>query len=245
VTAQRRRGGPASSGSRIAAFRPLAVCALAIVAVACDAPPPPGPVPSAPVAGVPFASGPAAPPAPESGPPATPQAADTAPAAQIPAASAPPAPPSDDADPPPAPPDGSPTPVTLAFLSSFEYVVPGAEFDDDGNLLPAAPVADPVPRRVRGLSGRRVVISGYLIPFDVSDGSCASFALAAFGPECCFGCALKQHDWVQVRMAEGRRAKLANDGKQVRVVGILQVHGPDDPMSPLYTLVGESVEPDL
>jgi len=262
VTARRRIVRPASHGARGAALRSLAACALALVSSACDAPPPPGPVPSTPVAGVPFATGPAAPAATETAPSAEPMAPATAPEPEGPrsippgeprpadaapdatASAAPPAAPKDDAEPPPAPADGSPTPVTLEFLSSFTYVVPRAEFDDDGNLLPEKPFADPVPKRVRGLSGRRVVISGYIIPFDVSEGACTSFAVAAFGPECCFGCALKQQDWVQVRMAEGRKAELPKDGKRVRVVGILQVHGPSDPMSPLYTMTGETVEPD-
>jgi hypothetical protein len=135
--------------------------------------------------------------------------------------------------------DGT-TAVSFDLLAGFVYDPPPLEYDADGNPKPADASRDPVPRAVRALSGRRVSVSGYMIPYNFTEGRCTKFALSKFTSSCCFGCTALPNNWIEVTMAEGTTAACAN-GELVRVVGVLQVAGLDEELATLYTITGETV----
>ncbi len=199
-----------------------ALCPLLLFAAACDARDFAA-VPVDDVRGTPFRSSSPTAPAPE--------------AAPLP----PPAP-------PPSPPPSSPVAagvaqvVTLQYLADYPYDTPALKFDAEGRVVPVKLDVDPVPKTIRELSGKRLSVEGYIIPFDYADGTCTKFALSISRQYCCFGCTNRVNTYIEVAMAPGRRAD-CDTSETVRVEGVFTVHRIEEEVSPLYTMVGEVVVP--
>jgi hypothetical protein len=161
-----------------------------------------------------------------------------------------PAEPAPEAAPPPLPAPAPSTPVaagvaqvvTLKYLSDYPYDSPGLKFDAEGRPIPVKVEVDPVPKAIRELSGKRISVEGYIIPFDYADGTCTKFAVSISRQYCCFGCTNRVNTYIEIEMAPGRRAD-CDTSETVRVEGVLTVHRIEEEVSPLYTMVGEVVVP--
>lgn len=105
----------------------------------------------------------------------------------------------------------------------------------------AAAIAAAIPQEVRRLDGRRVVITGFMLPVKMEKGLVTEFLLMRDATACCFGTMPDMNEWVIVRMAgEGVRSLMEIP---VRIHGILAV-GPvleDGFLAGIYSLVGERV----
>jgi hypothetical protein len=66
-----------------------------------------------------------------------------------------------------------------------------------------------VPASIRALSGRRVVIEGFMMPMDYDRSGVGEFILNGSYDMCAFGVPSRLNDWVLVRMKEGRRTRFA------------------------------------
>lgn len=132
--------------------------------------------------------------------------------------------------------------VTLKYLSDFPYEPPRLKYDAEGRPIPVKLDVDPVPKEIRELSGKRLSVEGYIVPFDYADGTCTKFALSIAKQYCCFGCTNRLNTYIEVEMAPGRRAD-CDTSDTVRVVGVFTVHHLEREVSALYSMVGETSDP--
>ena len=87
-------------------------------------------------------------------------------------------------------------------LAGFKFVSP--DFD------PAAdPKSDPptgetqIPAIVKGWSGKKVEVTGFMLPTKIDNGKTTEFLLMANQMACCFGTVPNMNDWVVVRIPKG------------------------------------------
>lgn len=89
--------------------------------------------------------------------------------------------------------------VDFNLLAGFPYgEVPGI------GVLPSSSYE--IPREVTALSGRRVAVSGYMLPLDITENGVASFLLNASFDMCYYGAPTLPNQFVVVFMSGGRRA---------------------------------------
>lgn len=87
-------------------------------------------------------------------------------------------------------------------LAGFKFLPPA--FD---------PVADPktppptgeeqIPAIVKGWSGHKALVTGFMVPTKLEKGKCTEFILMANQMACCYGGTPNMNDWVIVRMPQG------------------------------------------
>lgn len=127
-------------------------------------------------------------------------------------------------------------PVTLQTLSDFSYYPAGSGRSGSPR--------DSVPPSIRELSGKKIVVEGFMLPADFTEGTCTRFVLASAVPGCCFGCSMRPNNWIGVTMAGEKAASYPGSAGLVRVEGTLEVSGKEeDPADvPLYTMTADAVE---
>lgn len=90
---------------------------------------------------------------------------------------------------------------TVGFdrLASFEFTAPA--YDQ------AAPAANPppkgpdqIPGKIRELDGRKVSVTGFMLPVRMEDGLVKEFLLVKDPMMCCYGIMPRINEWVVVRM---------------------------------------------
>ena len=70
------------------------------------------------------------------------------------------------------------------------------------------PPPDQIPRTVRALAGKAVILTGFMNPLDPDEkGMVSRFMLMRNQTLCCYGGPITLLDWAEVRMADGRRVK--------------------------------------
>ncbi|MDH3590943.1 MAG: DUF3299 domain-containing protein [Planctomycetota bacterium] len=114
---------------------------------------------------------------------------------------------------------------------------------DGGNAMPGAVT---IPERLRKLSGREVVIRGYVIPIKVDpQNRTREFVLVKDQMACCFGVVPKMNEWIHVTMKPGKLATVKLD-TPVAVCGTLEVGElvTEGVVMSLYRVKGESVAKD-
>jgi hypothetical protein len=97
--------------------------------------------------------------------------------------------------------------ISLATLGSFTYEVRkpwsmAAGRSEKGGTS--------IPRAIRGLSGRRVAVEGFMVPMDYDQSGVGEFILNASFDMCSFGATARLNDWILVRMKDGRRTRFAS-----------------------------------
>lgn len=87
--------------------------------------------------------------------------------------------------------------VTFAELAGFVYTPPldGAEWPKDAGTG--------IPETVRKLDGRRVSISGYMLPIQMEAGRVKQFLILRNQMACCYGVAPAPNEWIVVRCKTG------------------------------------------
>jgi hypothetical protein len=140
-----------------------------------------------------------------------PLAAGAAPAAAPPAAAATPAAAQAAAEPAPAAPDQF-TSTSFDELSGF--ACPAYATD--------AAAKFEIPAKVAALSGKKVVLDGYMMPLQYEAGGAKKFLLMRFKFGCCYAVAPKINEWIEVTMEGGRVADYMPD-TIATVWGVLEI----------------------
>jgi hypothetical protein len=98
--------------------------------------------------------------------------------------------------------DGGYLKLGFDLLSSFKFVAP--EYDPAANPKAAPPTgAEQIPTVVRAWSGRKAVVTGFMLPTKLDNGKAVEFLLMANQMACCYGTVPNRNDWVIVKVPKG------------------------------------------
>lgn len=88
-------------------------------------------------------------------------------------------------------------------LSGYKFVTP--EYDPLANPKAPAPSGEEqIPSEVKGWSGRKAIITGFMLPTKLdTNGKAVEFLLMANQMACCYGTVPNMNDWVIVRIPRG------------------------------------------
>ncbi len=87
-------------------------------------------------------------------------------------------------------------------LSSFKFVAP--EYDPVTTPKVSPPTGEEqIPAVVKSWSGKKVIITGFMLPTKLSDNKATEFLLMANQMACCYGTVPNMNDWVIVRAPGG------------------------------------------
>lgn len=114
-----------------------------------------------------------------------------------------------------------PEPLGFDVLSSFPFRPPPHDPktpDGESELG-----MEQVPDEVRALDGRRVAITGFMLPIRVREGHVTEFLLMRDQSMCCFGTIPAMNDWIVVKAA-GRGMRPLMD-VPITIGGTLKVRG--------------------
>ena len=89
--------------------------------------------------------------------------------------------------------------VHFSQLAGFKYRLP-AQPVPDGETPPDALVQ--VPEVIRRLDGRKVVLSGFMLPLKLENGFATEFFLLSNSSLCCYGITPEMNEWIHVRMRD-------------------------------------------
>lgn len=103
------------------------------------------------------------------------------------------------------PPSGQSTNEVLNLrfntLSSFSYTVRLGQPEPGGR--PSLVTDDKIPTLIRALNGRRVAVTGYVMPLRTQGRGVTQFLLARDQLSCCFGPSPQMNHWIYVTMPRG------------------------------------------
>ena len=130
--------------------------------------------------------------------------------------------------------------VGFETLSSFKF---DTYYEIEPPLRhPVVKTRDPVPESARTLDGRRVAVTGFMLPLRTGAAGCTNLLLVRDQASCCFGRVPKLNHWIHVTAPEpGLRVAT---GYPVTILGTLRV-GPfaeDGSITSLYEMQGEKLE---
>ncbi len=87
-------------------------------------------------------------------------------------------------------------------LAGYKFVAP--DFDPAADAKAAPPTGeDQIPGIVKSWNGKRVVVTGFMLPTKIDNGKTTEFLLMANQMACCFGSVPNMNDWVVVRIPKG------------------------------------------
>jgi hypothetical protein len=132
----------------------------------------------------------------------------------------------------------APQTVAFAELSSFPYTA------SDRKREKSESRQDPIPREIRALDGKRIQITGYMVPLQFREGKIESFYLSRAGFQCCYADAPKATDFIRVSLPPGQFVPMAD---LARVSGVLEVGEEWNSagwVDSVYRLRAESVAPE-
>ena len=134
--------------------------------------------------------------------------------------SAAPAAPVQPAETKPAAPAPAPTPAAAASDGEFEEV----DFDVLASFecaTYASTERPPIPEKILALSGRKVTVTGYMMPLSHEAGGAKKFLIMRYKFGCCYAVTPKINEWIEVTMEKGV-AEYAPDTLDT-VWGVLEV----------------------
>lgn len=109
--------------------------------------------------------------------------------------------------------------TTWETLGGFFYQPPDPESLD----IPGLPKPkNEIPAEVKALSGKKVVVQGYMVPLRVRKGEVTEFVICRTIPACCFGDSTRMNEWVHVKMPKDKSCSYSQN-QQVSVFGALEV----------------------
>jgi hypothetical protein len=87
-------------------------------------------------------------------------------------------------------------------LSSYKFVAP--EYDPLANPKAQPPTGEEqIPPAVKGWSGKKAIITGFMLPTKLDNGRAVEFLLMANQMACCYGTVPNMNDWVIVKIPKG------------------------------------------
>ncbi len=127
--------------------------------------------------------------------------------------------------------------VKFDLLAGFAYGEPGGPIGVDLT----GSTREVIPAEVTRLSGRRVSVSGFMLPLDFDGDGVTEFLLNANYDMCYFGAPTRPNDFVVVRMRDGRRTRFVHT--PVIVFGTLEVgeERKGDRVVSIYRMTGDAI----
>lgn len=87
-------------------------------------------------------------------------------------------------------------------LSGFKFVAP--EYDPLANPKASPPTGEEqIPSVVKEWSGKKAVVTGFMLPTKLDNGKAVEFLLMANQMACCYGTVPNMNDWVIVKIPQG------------------------------------------
>ncbi len=123
--------------------------------------------------------------------------------------------------------------ISFSKLSSFEYIAPKT---DQPNQFSS------IPQEVRDLNGKKVWLSGFMLPYEVDDdGNVSKFSLNGNYDMCYFGAPVSINEWVMVNISDNLKVKYTH--LPITVFGTFEVgeEYKDGEVSSVYRLNLERV----
>lgn len=129
--------------------------------------------------------------------------------------------------------------VAFDTLTGYEYFLTS----HNESSLSQEPAKDQIPKHVRDLNDKKVVIEGYMVPIDVEGERIRSFILTNSMMMCCYGAMPWINEWIFVEMESEEGAGFYND-VVIRTKGVLEVGEEieDGIVISLYRMKGHVVE---
>ena len=94
--------------------------------------------------------------------------------------------------------------LKLGFEHLASYVFNPPSFDPAANPNVKPPTGEEqIPASVKGWNGRKVMITGYMVPVKMEKGLVTEFLLMRNTMACCFGTVPNMNEWVIVKMKKG------------------------------------------
>lgn len=126
--------------------------------------------------------------------------------------------------------------LDISDLADFDYYTPLPGEKPDAKLL----AENKIPEEIKNLNGRRVSITGFVMPVDVDkEGNVREFALNGNYDMCFYGGPSQINQWVHVKMKDGAKARFSHS--PTTVSGTLEVGElvEDGQVISLYRLTGD------
>ena len=87
-------------------------------------------------------------------------------------------------------------------LSGYKFIAP--EYDPLANPKGSPPTGEEqIPPVVKGWSGKKAIVTGFMLPTKLDNGKAVEFLLMANQMACCYGTVPNMNDWVIVRIPKG------------------------------------------
>lgn len=87
-------------------------------------------------------------------------------------------------------------------LAGYKFMVP--PYDPVADTKGPPPTGEEqIPAEVKSWSGRKAMITGFMLPTKLENGNATEFLIMANQMACCFGTVPNMNDWVVVRMPRG------------------------------------------
>lgn len=94
--------------------------------------------------------------------------------------------------------------LKLGFEQLAGYTFNPPQFDPAANPNAKPPTGEEqIPSQVKGWSGKKVVVTGYMVPVKMEKGLVTEFLLMRNTMACCFGAVPNMNEWVVVKMKKG------------------------------------------
>lgn len=145
-------------------------------------------------------------------------------------------------------------PVGFAKLAEFVYETdaaiagahtpPGAVAQKEQEPAEKKKGDDQIPAAVKGLSGKKVTVQGFMIPIDFRRGGSNEFILVSTIPSCFFCQVPMPNQWIEVKMKDAERVPYPGD-ELITVAGTIEIGAKFDGeyFQSLYRMEGEKVVP--
>jgi len=102
-------------------------------------------------------------------------------------------------------------------LANYTYVPPPKQTGES-----AQPRKEQIPADILSLSGRKVAVTGYMLPTEMEEDRVTQFLLLRSPMQCCFGVAPQVNEWVVVNMTADS-PPVEPEYKPVSALGVLEV----------------------
>lgn len=128
-------------------------------------------------------------------------------------------------------------PVSFDVLASYEFTPP--DYSEGSPKVKDRP--DQIPAGIRALDGRKVIVTGFMLPVKMDGGLVKEFLLVRSPMMCCYGVTPKINEWIVVKMTGQGAAPLMD--VPISFEGKLRVgeRYENDYLTGLYLLEGERI----
>lgn len=125
---------------------------------------------------------------------------------------------------------------------AFKLTKAGATAIGAGDATALAAVNAQIPELIRQLDGKKVAVSGYMLPMKMEGALTTEFLLVANSMLCCYGVIPPMNQWATVKMT--RRGVTAQQDVPIQVFGTLRVQTriENGALSAIYHLDAERVQ---